>query len=312
VLLRHASGGAWAIALYNTVVVRDQVMTDLRSRLAPLPVYNFTFTAERANPLAYLEQLPTEVREKRTIVFLYDLTRGGERVWGYLEMQREALADHPHGLIFWLTLGERGEAVRRAPNFWSQRSGVFDFTIVDETALAQARGQWAGQPVRFVDRADWERQVRLYQGLLEEYRRSDDVSVDTLLDLYDKLFRLHHVVGNYRRSDELAHRQLTLAGESDNRAGLAASYNNIGLIYADRGDYEAALEWYQKSVEIAEELGDRAGLAISYNNIGWLYLEEGNLEQGAAYLEKALALAEQMRHSKIVKAAQEGLARARR
>ncbi len=171
-LLRHATGGAWAAALYNTAAIRDQVMDVLRARLAPLPVHDFTFTAERTNPTAYLEQLPAEARDERAIVFLYDLTRGGERVWGYLEMQREALAEHPHGLVFWLTPGERAEAVRSAPNFWSQRSGVFDFTITDTGALAQMRGQWAGEPSHFSDLADWERQVRLYQGLLDEYEQS--------------------------------------------------------------------------------------------------------------------------------------------
>ncbi len=48
-------------------------------------------------------------------------------MYGYLEIQREALAHYPHSLVFWLTPGEREMMVRKAPNFWSQRSGVFDF-----------------------------------------------------------------------------------------------------------------------------------------------------------------------------------------
>jgi tetratricopeptide (TPR) repeat protein len=294
VLLRHATGGAWAIALYNTVAVRDQVMEDLRSRLAPLPVYDFTFTAERANPLAYLEQLPAEVREKRAIIFLYDLTRGGERVWGYLEMQREALADHPHGLIFWLTLGERREAVRRAPNFWSQRSGVFDFAIADETALAQARGQWVGQSVRFVDRADWERQVRLYQGLVEEYEQSDDAPADTLLDLYDKLAHLYYTVNDYRQAGELARRQQVLAEESGDHRRYAEALNSIGLIYRALGDNYRALEYYERALRIRREIDDRAGEAATLNNIGVLHDKLGEKQQALRCYAEALSIAREV------------------
>jgi len=60
------------------------------------------------------------------------------------------------------------------PNFWFQRSGVFDFTISDDGALMQMRSQMVGQPAQFTDRTDWEGQVRLYRGLLEEYEQTDD------------------------------------------------------------------------------------------------------------------------------------------
>ena len=350
-LLRHATGGAWAIAIYNTVAVRDQVMEALRARLAPLPVYDFTFTAERTNPLAYLEQLPADAQDGRTIIFLYDLTRAGERVWGYLEMQREALADHPHGLVFWLTPGERGEALRRAPNFWSQRSGVFDFTIAGETALAQVRGQWAGSPVRFADRADWEHQVRLYRGLLDEYERSGDAPADTLFDLHNKLGRLHYAVSDYRRSGELARRQLALAERSGDRrryaialsniglvyhalgerqwaleylgqvlpiqrevgdrAGEATTLHNIGTVYDALGERRRALEYFERSLALSREVGDRAGEATTLNNIGWLYLDEGDLDNAQTYLTQALTLAEQMEYDKMVNAARGGLAMVR-
>jgi tetratricopeptide (TPR) repeat protein len=269
--MRNATGGAWAIALYNTVAVRDRVMDTLRERLAPLPVYDFTFSENRANPLAYRERLPAEVEKDRAIIFLYDLTRGGERVWGYLEMQREALADRPHGLVFWMTPAERGEAVHEAPNFWSQRSGVFDFTISDDGALMQTRSQMDVHPARFTDRADWERQVRLYRGLLEEYEQRNDAPADTLLDLYDKLFKLHYEMGNYREAAELAQAQLNLARESDNQAQMAQVWCNRGNVQQALGDLAGARASYERALRI---LGN-SQLPTDHPNIE---VVQGNLE----------------------------------
>jgi len=290
VLLRHATGGAWAVALYNTVAVRDDVMDTLRRRLSPLPVHDFTFTSERTNPLAYLEQLPKEGYEKRAIIFLYDLTRAGEQVWGFLEMQREALAEHPHGLVFWLTLEERGEAVRSAPNFWSQRSGVFDFTIADEATLAQVRGQWAGSAVRFADRADWERQVRLYQGLLEEYEQSEEAAADALFDLHGKIGRLHYAVSDYRRATQSAQRQLALAEKGHNEHWRAIALTNIGAAYDSLGKRRQALEYYEQALLIMREVGDRSGEATTLNNIGAVYDSLGERRRALEYYEQALPI----------------------
>jgi hypothetical protein len=167
VLLRYAERGAWAFAVYNTVPVRDEVAQTLRELLQPLPVYEFTLSAQHPNPIEYVDQnVPSQ---ERAIVFFFDLEQTGGAVWGYLEMQRENLAARPLGLVFWINRQAWGEGIRTAPNFWSQRSGVFDFTIESQATLTEVRGAWAGQPVQLNGPDDWERQFRLFSGLLREY-----------------------------------------------------------------------------------------------------------------------------------------------
>jgi tetratricopeptide repeat protein len=45
------------------------------------------------------------------------------------------------------------------------------------------------------------------------------------------------------------------------------------MVAQRRGDYDQALEWYRKSLAIKEELGNRAGMANSYHQLGILLLE---------------------------------------
>lgn len=49
---------------------------------------------------------------------------------------------------------------------------------------------------------------------------------------------------------------------------LAASYNNLGIIYEDKGNYPFAIEHYYKALRIFDKLDDKRGKANAYNNIG--------------------------------------------
>ena len=51
---------------------------------------------------------------------------------------------------------------------------------------------------------------------------------------------------------------------------VAASYNNIAIIYKNQGKYEEALEFYTKSLDIKTRIygGDNPDVATSFHNIG--------------------------------------------
>jgi len=42
------------------------------------------------------------------------------------------------------------------------------------------------------------------------------------------------------------------------------------MIYQERGDYASALQQYEQSLKIKEELGDRAGVAQSLHQVGMI------------------------------------------
>ena len=131
-LLRHTERACWAFAVYNTSAIRDVALKSLQRLIKPIPIFDFTFSSNQRNPLAYLDTLPPKARERRAVIIFFDVERADDKVFGILETQRETFAAHPHSLVFWTTPGGRVQLARKAPNFWAQRSGTFDFTVKQE------------------------------------------------------------------------------------------------------------------------------------------------------------------------------------
>lgn len=64
--------------------------------------------------------------------------------------------------------------------------------------------------------------------------------------------------------------------------------HSLGVLLSRVGDYNAAHTCYLRSLEIDHEIGDRAGMAWTQNNLGLLYNHLGDAKTGLAYHNEAL------------------------
>ena len=73
---------------------------------------------------------------------------------------------------------------------------------------------------------------------------------------------------------------------------MAASYNNLGLAYKNKGVYDRAIEYYEKSLRIKiAALGDEhPSVATSYNNLGSAYDSKGEYDRAIEYFSKAVVI----------------------
>ena len=74
---------------------------------------------------------------------------------------------------------------------------------------------------------------------------------------------------------------------------VAASYNNIAIIYKNQGKYEESLELYTKSPDINTRIHgghNHPDVASSFNNIGIVYEEKVDLEKALVQHQKALEI----------------------
>ncbi|MBT1702274.1 tetratricopeptide repeat protein [Chryseosolibacter indicus] len=83
---------------------------------------------------------------------------------------------------------------------------------------------------------------------------------------------------------------LNLATEIEDKRGMAASYNNLGVAYRNQGALDKALEYYITSLKIYESLKNQEGVATTKNNIANIYSMKKDYGQAMRYLEDSYAI----------------------
>jgi tetratricopeptide (TPR) repeat protein len=84
-----------------------------------------------------------------------------------------------------------------------------------------------------------------------------------------------HVTSRYEQAIEYYNRVLEVRGEQDDKRGIAAVNNNLGMICEAMSDYDKAHEHYAIGIAIYEEFDDQLGIAKSLTKIGNIYTRQG-------------------------------------
>jgi tetratricopeptide (TPR) repeat protein len=78
---------------------------------------------------------------------------------------------------------------------------------------------------------------------------------------------VYRAVGRPQEALRLYEQALSLKLEVGDRAGEAATLNNMAATYQDIGQLQEALRLYQQALPLMREVGDRAGEATILNNL---------------------------------------------
>jgi len=87
-----------------------------------------------------------------------------------------------------------------------------------------------------------------------------------------------------------AREALNLATEIEDKRGMGASYNNLGVIYRNQGALDKALDYYITSLKIYESLDHKLGIATTKNNISTIYSIKKDFPEAMKYLEDSYNL----------------------
>lgn len=85
-----------------------------------------------------------------------------------------------------------------------------------------------------------------------------------------------------------------LAMELDYEKGIAQAFNDVGILFIDKGDYNKALDYFGNSLEIRLVLQDSTGIGSLYNKIGIVYQKKGQLKESLDNAIKALEIYEKL------------------
>ena len=85
-------------------------------------------------------------------------------------------------------------------------------------------------------------------------------------------------------------KSLEIQREIKDLEGQAFSLSNLGTIYDSKGEIDKALEYYFAAVKIRENLDSKVSLAQSYNNIAVLYSNQNDLVNALKYHFQSLKI----------------------
>lgn len=71
---------------------------------------------------------------------------------------------------------------------------------------------------------------------------------------------------------------LEIARLNKNNSGIAQAYNDIGILYLDKGELDTALVYFSNSLALRKQISDSMGMASSFNKIGIVYQKRGDLK----------------------------------
>ncbi|MBS1791878.1 MAG: tetratricopeptide repeat protein, partial [Acidobacteria bacterium] len=292
VLINSARRGFWTFAIYNAVAPREEVIETVKRTIAPLPVFDWTYSPENSFPASYLQSLTEEQKRSRAVIFFFDLERGGAEAWKSLDYSREMLASHPHALVFWTTSKGRADAARKAPHFWAQRSGVLDFTIsLPAEQQRELMGSWAGQPVEVATYADAERQLRLFQGLLDEYRALPNAPLETIAELDGKVAALFDFLDRREEAIPCLEEQIEIARQLNRHDLEAEALTNLAIVERIRTGRPRAIELLEQALTLAPPSLLQARIK---HNLGAAIYLHGESDRSLALLNEALKLFKQV------------------
>ncbi len=101
--------------------------------------------------------------------------------------------------------------------------------------------------------------------------------------------------GDYEEAILAYKTALEIYSKTEDRYGIAQTFNNIGLTYFRMNDYDKAIQYYKSAIEISKEIGTARSELIQLYNLGLAYLKLNKSEKSLLFFNKALRLAEVIR-----------------
>ncbi|PZV08808.1 MAG: tetratricopeptide repeat-containing protein [Leptolyngbya sp.] len=210
-----------------------------------------------------------------------------------LQWTRESLRDFHLPLVLWLTPRIAAQLADQAPDFWSWRGGVFEFSQPIAWAFEPERSQ--GQNLEQIPKQPAADPADLQQQIDELLAHDPDSPL--LGSLYNELGKalqdkIRYAEAEVAYRNALLHRGHQLGADHPD---VAASLNDLALLYKLMERYEEAESLYERSLAIyKQQLGaNHPYVATSLNNLALLYESMGRYGEAEPLYERSLAIKEQ-------------------
>ena len=290
VLLEDTDNSVITFVLYQDAKEQRKNATKLKN-LIGLPVTEVALKGDNLNPVRTFLDLPKEPRQAIFYTFLGSSLPEGksdfDKFAGYVNIQREAFEDAPHAVVLWLREEQLVRLMRRAPDFWAWRSGVFDVRGELEPGTPTYR---ALEVADAFERGDLEEQVALYREILKGQLERDEPDLAYIVRTRLRLSKALFVLGLFEEMAQEAQRAMRLVKELDNDEMFSNVLNSLAVAYKELGNHAEAESLYRGAlVTAAKTLGkEHINYTSSLNNLGELLRSTGRYEEAEPLYREAI------------------------
>ena len=241
----------------------------------------------------------------------YFLKLGEERseqeiFFGYLQWTREGLRQFPYPIVLWVNNQLKNSIIRKAPDFWSWRKGVFLFTATSEKIVPSI--PWERDNFHNQESHNQDNQTSLgLEDLLEIISQAENSEVsnkskNSLVVLYEMVGQIYKEqlktceAKDYQPTQNLAiayfQKVIALRRELKLRNGLDPVLANLGSLYEAQGEYEQAKQLYSEALDILQEQGNYADAIARLNDLASIHHAQGHYDKAIELYNQALEIYE--------------------
>ncbi len=145
---------------------------------------------------------------------------------------------------------------------------------------------------RWLDEGNAHYRANRFEEALVAYERAIQLEPNSALAYYNK-GRVLSSLERYQEAQQQYQRALEIFEALGDRADMASSYHQLGILAYLEGDYQEARRQYQRALEIFEELGDRADMARGYHQLGILAQQQGDYQEAQQQYQRSLEIFEE-------------------
>jgi tetratricopeptide (TPR) repeat protein len=222
-----------------------------------------------------------------------------KKFWGYLQWTREGLRAFPWPIVLWVPQRLLKEMMKKAPDFWRWRGGIFLFTLQTPSELSPTELMSSGE---FSSSSSSLLSVEQLEDSLEKAIQQWEEDSPKLASLYGQLgeaYRQQIQQGHYKTFGQEASRAEQLLQKAINQSSqpsdfLAENLNNLALLYESQGKYEEAEPLIARSLSIRESQLEENHLDVaeSLNNLAALYKTQGKYAEAEPLYTRSLSIKE--------------------
>jgi tetratricopeptide (TPR) repeat protein len=214
-----------------------------------------------------------------------------DRFFGYLQWTREGLREFPFPIVLWVTPQILKKLSAKAPDFWSWRSGVFQF-IDSSTSINIGDYYRLSWSLVKKEESNYLPLDELLENITQlEKQNKISPALATLIDRAGQIYA-SQIVGDNIGDSEIAisyfNRAIALQEKLNLRLDRVDTLQHLADLYYDLSRYQEAEHLYRECLDIKTKLDDSSELASLWNALGQITFTRGEWDEAESLFQKSL------------------------